>query len=829
MPPQPLPSQPFERDANSRVAYAHCLRLEQRPAWIHSTALRTKEFAPQVCGRLLGRLMTEAPTPDGHNNVANEIRSCVDLGGTDDDIEERLAELGQWYVNFFLRAFRTNKGKHPAVSHHPSRPSGKPSAEAIVQMLAIAPQDYSTSRRLALERDNYRCVISGRFDTTTRDAMRELDPTWQPPTALTAYTELAHIIPESINANSKNPDGRKACIFLIQTYASNAWTVFDGLGEVKVVDDELNGKGIHCMENVMTMAGPVHTAFDYLKLWLEEDPTTPDCYHIHTLYPEDYASLGIENRVVQLTSTKPVSQYGEEGLALPDPRIIALHAACAKVANMSGAAEYIDAVDRDLDEMKVLAHDGGSADVLAAALMMNADSFVQSSPWPRYAFRPACVYQRLETLDDTALKYIVSIQLWAEFPLWHEGYLARRKDHAVPNAQLVKGAVGKKMYSWIIRSRFSSKKWKPDYIVAAAAVVKEMKEGLIEDEQKEKEEENASGDDERRKKRREKERRKLKQDLSTKALAAVIESLVGATYLHGGFVLGVECDKGFDLGLAWRLIPKRVASMHSGIPTLERFPSHLSMAEEILGYTFTHKALLVEALTHTSYQADLCTISYECVEFLDDSPYASPIDGCGKRALPCIRVWPRTSTEREGIPVWRDRKDVELKMTAKRVYRWQCLLHSSPRLLDDPSIASARWLNDKKTVERALAEDAMYPWSALCSSVRRAARTSCQVALAPRKLVIVLERIVEKDVDVLHPVSRLMIWAAKDDEVEFKIEKGGLVARCTIYLNEMELVACRGVSVDSRSGVSHVRWGIVGALYNTEMRLRNGDSVPPSV
>jgi hypothetical protein len=47
-------------------------------------------------------------------------------------------------------------------------------------------------------------------------------------------------------------------------------------------------------------------------------------------------------------------------------------------------------------------------------------------------------YQRLETLGDTVLKYTVSIQLLSAHPLWHEGYLARRKDHAVSNANLSK-------------------------------------------------------------------------------------------------------------------------------------------------------------------------------------------------------------------------------------------------------------------------------------------------------------------------------------------------------------------------------------------------------
>lgn len=61
-----------------------------------------------------------------------------------------------------------------------------------------------------------------------------------------------------------------------------------------------------------------------------------------------------------------------ERLPLPDPRYLALHAACARVAHMSGAAEYIDRIFREMEETGVLANDGGS-DALYHALVRCAD------------------------------------------------------------------------------------------------------------------------------------------------------------------------------------------------------------------------------------------------------------------------------------------------------------------------------------------------------------------------------------------------------------------------------------------------------------------------
>ena len=53
---------------------------------------------------------------------------------------------------------------------------------------------------------------------------------------------------------------------------------------------------------------------------------------------------------------------------LPDPRYLALHAACAKVAHLSGASEYVDTIFRKTEDMKVLASDGSSGEALLYAL-----------------------------------------------------------------------------------------------------------------------------------------------------------------------------------------------------------------------------------------------------------------------------------------------------------------------------------------------------------------------------------------------------------------------------------------------------------------------------
>jgi len=53
----------------------------------------------------------------------------------------------------------------------------------------------------------------------------------------------------------------------------------------------------------------------------------------------------------------------------PDPRYLRIHAACARVAHLSGAGEYILTVLRDMETTVVLAKDGSSSDLLHHALL----------------------------------------------------------------------------------------------------------------------------------------------------------------------------------------------------------------------------------------------------------------------------------------------------------------------------------------------------------------------------------------------------------------------------------------------------------------------------
>ena len=77
-------------------------------------------------------------------------------------------------------------------------------------------------------------------------------------------------------------------------------------------------------------------------------------------------------RTVTFSTDDPVN------LPVPSPNYLALHAACAKVAHLSGAAEYIDAVWSEMEEALFLAENGSSADALNLALLVSLKDTVSA-------------------------------------------------------------------------------------------------------------------------------------------------------------------------------------------------------------------------------------------------------------------------------------------------------------------------------------------------------------------------------------------------------------------------------------------------------------------
>ncbi|KZT08980.1 uncharacterized protein LAESUDRAFT_647704, partial [Laetiporus sulphureus 93-53] len=199
----------------------------------------------------------------------------------------------------------------------------------------------------ALIRDGFKCVVTGIYDTEAvgirgidqEDILR----------VTTVNTECAHIVPESTFFDVSRPSSPEK-----KDYSASVLAVLKCFGcDVR----NLNGAKVHSLYNVMTLEHNVRDWFDRLEICFEET-TVKDCYRVQNI-----------NRIRRVPATITLTSPNPNILPLPSPELLALHAACAKVAHLSGAGAYIDKLDRDLDDLGVLAYDGGSTDVLSHALL----------------------------------------------------------------------------------------------------------------------------------------------------------------------------------------------------------------------------------------------------------------------------------------------------------------------------------------------------------------------------------------------------------------------------------------------------------------------------
>lgn len=319
-------------------------------------------------------------------------------------------------------------------------------------------------------------------------------------------------------------------------------------------------------------------------------------------------------------------------------------------------------------------------------------------------------------------------------------------------------------------------------------------------------------------------------------LADVIESLIGAAYVHGGLDLGFECINHFKLGLTLAPLDKRIDEMLGRVGTLENVPLQLSTVEEMIGYTFQHKLLLIEALAHASYESDIDTPSYERMEFLGDSVldlvvtdylYNAP----GKKYSPghmhlrrsavvnthflayvCLCTFTKVETEMPQIDIrsW----TLGSVTTSQEIYLWKCILHSSTRMLEDQNRTFDSFVKWRRIIESDMGQGKIFPWAALTrlqapkffsdivESIIGAVYLDSRGDLSPngavqrvmRRLGIldVLEWIVRDDVDVFHPISRVYQWANKrGKQVEYRIEKEKGTVGCTILLDGEEVMVRR--------------------------------------
>ncbi|KAL4597279.1 hypothetical protein ACB092_12G222500 [Castanea dentata] len=221
--------------------------------------------------------------------------------------------------------------------------------------------------------------------------------------------------------------------------------------------------------------------------------------------------------------------------------------------------------------------------------------------------------ERLELLGDSVLKYAVSCHLFLKYPEKHEGQLTARRSWAICNSNLHKLGTDHKLQGYIRDSAFDPRRWVAPGHRSIHPVPCECGVDVLEvplDAQFQTVD------------------MKVKVGvccdrghrwMTSKTVADCVEALIGAYYVGGGLVAALHMIKW--LGIDAELEPTSVleaitrASLHFYIPKT----NEIETLESKLGYIFSTKGLLQEAITHTSEQEAGVGYCYQRLEFLGDS------------------------------------------------------------------------------------------------------------------------------------------------------------------------------------------------------------------
>ncbi len=196
-------------------------------------------------------------------------------------------------------------------------------------------------------------------------------------------------------------------------------------------------------------------------------------------------------------------------------------------------------------------------------------------------------YERLEFLGDCILKYCTCTLLMQEQLLWPEYYLTLKKDVVVSNMAQATICQETGLARYIVTDAFKGAKWRPLYAQQLLDAAKVDETRLVQ--------------------------------VSTKTLADVVESLIGASFVDGGMPAALRCIRLLFTTEEWLSIEDATRSLRENASSDTDL--HLEKIETLTGYSFQKKSLLREAITHPSYSSSQLSTSrpYDRLEFLGDA------------------------------------------------------------------------------------------------------------------------------------------------------------------------------------------------------------------
>ncbi|TVU36101.1 hypothetical protein EJB05_18017 [Eragrostis curvula] len=216
--------------------------------------------------------------------------------------------------------------------------------------------------------------------------------------------------------------------------------------------------------------------------------------------------------------------------------------------------------------------------------------------------------ERLELLGDSVLKYAVSCHLFLTFHNKHEGQLSSRRQETICNATLHRLGTKRNIQGYIRDAAFDPRRWLAPgqlSIRPCPCECPETSEAVFEDSNKS----IVIG----------KPCDKGHRWICSKTISDCVESIIGAYYVGGGLKAAIAVLKWLHIKVEAdeELIMEATssASVRTYLPKVDL----VELLEAKLGYVFSVKGLLIEALTHPSQQESGATYCYERLEFLGDA------------------------------------------------------------------------------------------------------------------------------------------------------------------------------------------------------------------
>ncbi|KAL9651853.1 hypothetical protein ABK040_000200 [Willaertia magna] len=227
-------------------------------------------------------------------------------------------------------------------------------------------------------------------------------------------------------------------------------------------------------------------------------------------------------------------------------------------------------------------------------------------------------YEKLEFLGDSILKFITCEYLYKEFPNASPEHLTKMKHQLVSNQNLTAIALKTNLPSFIITEVYKAKKIIKNNLLISATTTNTTTVVDKEQDQKEEQKEGSSSSSNSTVVLENNEKRDAQ--MKDKVIADVVESILGFCFICGGFTAVYH----FLKFIGYRLPKRKVLEQEQENKFNNRnllnnnynFEEKIKTTENILKYPFKNKELLIEALTHPSYNAKF---NLERLEFIGDA------------------------------------------------------------------------------------------------------------------------------------------------------------------------------------------------------------------